>query len=157
MLIIFTNSQYYATHYISCNKCKFMSEFGSLQTVVKNKLLHQCCCALCGSQLWPLWNDSVNNMFIQWRNALRKVWKLPYDSHRDVIPLITQCVPIDVALVYGFITFYRTVALSDNMVVNYKANTITFADRFTMDENVSHIMSKYKMTHHELLYTPMSA
>ena len=77
-----------------------------------------------GSQLWPLSHDSVNKMCIQWRNALLKVWKLPYASHRDLVPLIAECVPLDVALVFRFIKFYRTVALSDNMVVNYIANYI---------------------------------
>ena len=113
----------------NCNVNIFMSEFGSLQTVVKHKLFHQYCCALYGSQQWPLWHDSVNKMCIQWRNSLRKVWKLPYGSHRDLIPLIVECIPLDVALVFMFIKFYRTVALSDNMVVNYIANTMTFAYR----------------------------
>ena len=65
--------------------------------------------------------------------------------------------PLDVALVYMLITFYRTVALSDNMVVNYIANTMIFAYRSTLGQNVRHIKSKYSMTHHELLYTPISA
>ena len=51
-------------------------------------------------------------------------WKLPYDSHRDLLPLIAECVHLDVALVFRFIKFYITVTLSDNMVVNYIANTI---------------------------------
>ena len=75
----------------------------------------------------------------------------------DLIPLIAECIPLDVALVYSFIMFYRTVALSDNMVVNYTTNTMTFTYRSTMGQNVRHIMSKYHMTHHELLYTPTSA
>ena len=29
---------------------------------------------------------------------------------RDLIPLIAECVPLDVALVFRFIKFYRTVA-----------------------------------------------
>ena len=94
-----------------------MSEFGSLQIVVKNKLFHQYCYTLYGSQLGPLWHDSVNKMCIQWRNALRKVWKLPYGSHGVLISLLAECIPLDVALVYRFIMFYRTVALSDNMVI----------------------------------------
>ena len=53
--------------------------------------------------------------------------------------------------------FYRPIALSDNMVVNYIANRMTFADRSTVGLNVRHIMSKYNVTHHELLYMPMSA
>ena len=56
--------------------------------------------------------------------------------HRDLIPLIAECVPLDVALVFRFINFYRTVALSDNMVVKYIANTMTFAYRSTMGQNV---------------------
>ena len=63
----------------NCSVNRFMSEFGSLQTVVKNKLFNQHCCVY-GSQLWPLWHDSVNKMCIQWRNVLRKVRKLPYGS-----------------------------------------------------------------------------
>ena len=59
----------------NCSVNRLMSEFDSLQTVVKNKLFHQYCCALYGSQLWPLWHDIVNKMCIQWRNALRKVWE----------------------------------------------------------------------------------
>ena len=89
----------------NCSVNRFMSEFDSLQTVVKNKLLHQYCCALYGSQLWPLWHDSVNKMCIQWCNALRKVWKLPYGSHRDLIPLIAECIPLDVALSIGLYSF----------------------------------------------------
>ena len=70
---------------------------------------------------------------------------------------IIECVPLDVVLVFRFIKFYRTVALSDNMVVNYIANTMTFAYRSPMGQNVRHMMSKYNMTHHELLYMPVSA
>ena len=108
----------------NCSVNRFLSEFGSLQTVIKNKLFQQYCCSLYGSQLWPLWHDSVNTMCIQWRNALHKVWTLPYGSNINLIPLIAECAPLDVALVFRFIKFYRTVALSDNniMVVNYIAN-----------------------------------
>ena len=62
-----------------------------------------------------------------------------YHSHRDLVLLIAECVPLDVALVFRFIKFYRTVALSDNMVFNYIANTIKFAYMPTMGQNVRHV------------------
>ena len=65
----------------NCSVNRLMSEFGSLQTDVKNKLFLQYCCALHESEIWSLWHDIVNKMCIQWRNALCKVWKLPYGSH----------------------------------------------------------------------------
>ena len=80
-----------------------------------------------------------------------------YCSHRDLIPLIAECVPMDLALVFIFIKLYRTVTLSHNIVVIYIANTMTFAYRFTMGQNLRHVISKYNLTHHELLYMPLSA
>ena len=77
-----------------CRVNIFMSEFGSLQTVVKTKLFYLYYCALYGSQIWPLWHHSVNKMCIQWRNALSKIWKLPNGSLRDLIPIITECIPL---------------------------------------------------------------
>ena len=63
-----------------------------------------------------------------------------HGSHRDLVPLIAECIPSVVALVYRFIMFYRTVALSDNMVVNYIANAMIFVDRSTTGQNVRHII-----------------
>ena len=48
-------------------------------------------------------------------------------------------------------------ALSDKMFVNDIVNTLAFAYRSTMGQNVGHIMPKYNVTHHELLYMPMGA
>ena len=73
---------------------------------------------------------------IQWRNALCKVWKLRDGSQR--FSIIAECVPLDVALVFRFIKFYRTAALSDNTVANYIANTMIFAYRSIMGQNVTH-------------------
>ena len=54
---------------------------------------------------------------------------------------------------YRFIQIYKNLAV--NMVVNYIANTSAYIS--IMGQNERHIMSKYNMTRHELLYTPMSS
>ena len=54
---------------------------------------------------------------------------------RTKIQLIAEFMHLDVALVFRF-------SFSDNMVVTYIANTMTFAYRSTMSQNVRrHIMS----------------
>ena len=63
-------------------------------------------------------------MCTQWRNALQKVHKLHWFVKTNVIPLIAECVPIDVALIFRLIKFHRSVAFSDNTVVNNITNTI---------------------------------
>ena len=52
----------------NCSVNRFISEFGSLQPVVK-KIVSSVLCIV----LWPLWHDSVNKMCIQWHNVLCKV------------------------------------------------------------------------------------
>ena len=69
-----------------------MAEFGSLSTIVKNKLFNQYCCAFYGSQLWPLWQNSVNSIICtKWRTALRRIWHLAYATHCALVPLIAEC------------------------------------------------------------------
>ena len=138
------------------NSCvnRFMSEFGCLQTIVKNKLYHQYCCALYGSQLWPLWHENINNLCRKWRNAMRKIWKLPHDSHSDLVPLVAECTPLDIALDIRFITFYRNVISLNNTVVNYIAKASSVSCSSVMGKNVRYVMSKYNLTHGELVDLP---
>ena len=109
-----------------------------------------------GSQIWPLWNDSVKNICVQWRNALRKIWNLPRQSHSDLIPLIADCVPLDLALVFRFLKFYRTVVQSKNVVIKSIAESMTFEYRSTMGQNVRYIMSKYRLQLNDILNRPLN-
>ena len=43
------------------------------------------------------------------------------------------------------------------MFANNIANTMTFVHKSTMVQNVRHIISKYNLTHHEVLYMYISA
>ena len=47
--------------------------------------------------------------------------------------------------------------LSDNILVDSVANTISLAYRFTMGQNVRNLMSKYNVAHRELFYMHMNA
>ncbi|CAL4122699.1 unnamed protein product, partial [Meganyctiphanes norvegica] len=77
----------------------FMATFGKCQKLVKNRLFTQYCMTLYGSQVWPLWdNNRLNNLCIKWRNALRRMWNLPPDTHCNLLPLITSQDPINIQL-----------------------------------------------------------
>ena len=72
-------------------------------------------------------------------------------GQNDLTPLIAECIHLHVAFDFRLTKFYRTVALSDNMVVNFIGNTMII----TRGQNATHIMFKYKVTHHILLYMPV--
>ena len=85
---------------------------------------------------------------------MRKIWKLPHDSHSDLVPLVAECTPLDIALDIRFITFYRNVISSNNTVVNYIAKASSVSCSLVMGKNVRYVMSKYNLTHGELVDLP---
>ena len=133
-----------------CNH--FMAELGSLSTIVNN----QYCCAFYGSQLWPLWHNSVNSICAKWRTALRRIWHLPYATHCALVPLIAECIPRDVSLDIRFIKFYRNASRSDNDVIKYLANRAILSYESPMGTNIRFIMSKYVINIHDMISLPLN-
>jgi hypothetical protein len=100
------------TDNFNSNVNMFMSQFGSLQSIVKNKLFSQYCCTFYGSQICPPWHDSVSNICIQWHNAMCSVWRFPCVTHCDIIPLVVDSIPLELSLVFRFLKSYRSLLAS---------------------------------------------
>ena len=129
----------------------FMSRFGGCSTISKNKLLHQYCRTMYGSQLWLLPSQSVADMCTQWRKAHRQTLSLPYRTHCDLIPLIAENVPIEIFLDCKFLSFYKSAATSNNSIVKYIATTRLFSYESTMGRNMIHLLHKYNLQVEDVL------
>ena len=129
----------------------FMSRFGGCSTISKNKLLHQYCHTMYGSQLWLLPSQSVADMCTQWRKAHRQTLSLPYRTHCDLIPLIAENVPIEIFLDCKFLSFYKSAATSNNSIVKYIATTRLFSYESTMGRNMIHLLHKYNLQVEDVL------
>ena len=104
----------------------FISRFRSCNTSTKNRLFHQYCRAMYGSQLWLLTSQGTANMCTQWRKAHRQVLSAPYRTHCDIIPLIAGNVPIECFLDCKFLSFYKSIASSENKTIRYVTNINTY-------------------------------
>ena len=81
----------------------FMSTFDSCNTIAKNKLFHQYCASLYGSQLWDL--SKSDKMFSKWRKYHRIVLGLVNTTHCDLIPFTADNMPLDCMLDPKFLSF----------------------------------------------------
>ena len=72
--------------------------------------------------------------------ALRRIWNLPYNTHCDLLPLISSQVPIDIQLKCRFLKFYRSLLESDNMLIKYMAKFMTFTSNSVMSNNLNQIL-----------------
>ena len=129
----------------------FMSRFRSCNTSTKNRLFHQYCRAMYGSQLWLLTSQGTANMCTQWRKAHRQVLSAPYRTHCDIIPLIAGNVPIECFLDCKFLSFYKSIASSENKTVRYVTNINTYDPKSTLGKNILHLIHKYDVSVEDIL------
>ena len=119
----------------------FMSSFGKCYSSVKSKLFTQYCTSFYGSQLWPLKkNNTIDRISIRWRIALRKIWNLPFNAHCDLLPLVSNQLPLDIQLKCRFIKFYRSISMSKNNIIKYISQLKTFSSQSTMSSNLNQIL-----------------
>ena len=95
------------TNKFNCSVNMFLSRFKTCYANTRIKLFQQYCMSLYGSQLWPLWHKSINNVCTQWNIAIRRVLGLPTRTHRDLLPMIAEQLPIEVSLHCRLIKFFR--------------------------------------------------
>ncbi len=83
----------------------FMADFGQIHSFVKCKLFKQYCCTYYGSPLWLFSSKKVDSICIAWRKALRKIWGLSPLTHCDILPVLSDCLPLEVSLKQRFMKF----------------------------------------------------
>ena len=69
----------------------FTADFSEVYSYIKCKLFKQYCCSFYGAPLWSLDSRKVNELCVAWRKAVRKIWRVPYMSHGDIIALLSEC------------------------------------------------------------------
>ena len=128
----------------------FMSEFSTCRILVKNKLFNQYCCFYYGSQLWPLYNNSFNDVCTKWRKAVRRIWNLPYNTHCGLLPLVSEQCPIEISLNCRFVKNLKTLLNSDNSTVSYIARVQSQNCRSIFGQNIRHIIVTNDLSWYEM-------
>ncbi len=101
----------------------FMADYGHIYSFLKNQLFNQYCCSFYGSPLWKLDCDSVNDLCVAQRKALRRLWRVDSQTHCDIIYQLSDTLPLAVSLKCRFKKFFVKCLTSKNAVVRGIANT----------------------------------
>ena len=87
---------------------------------------------------------------VRWRMALRRIWNLPFNTHCDLLPLLTSLSPIDIKLKCRFVKFYRSLVNSNNTLIKYLSNVNTFSCYSTMSKNLNMVLQELDLDISEL-------
>ena len=132
----------------------FMSKFDTCNTTTKNKLFHQYCSSMYGSQLWDMTSQNAVKMHTKWRNAHRQILKVPNTTHRDILPLIANNMPIECILDCKYIAFYKSIATSENKILNHMSKNRLYIHSSTLGRNMTHLMYKYGLKIEDMISLP---
>ena len=75
-----------------------IAAFGKLSPFVISKLFNQYCCSFYGSPLWSISGAAVQALCVDWRKALRSMWRLNPRIHYDLITDLLSQIPLIVSL-----------------------------------------------------------
>ena len=116
----------------------YLANFSGVTADVKGKLFNQYCMSLYGSNACMLFDQSLVELDVAWRKAIRRVWSLPYRTHCSLLPHISGNMPIRITLYKRFIKhFLNGYNHSNEAVKNVFRSSLYTNSR--MHRNVKHI------------------
>ena len=124
----------------------FMARFKDCYATTRNKLFHQYCSSMYGSQLWLMNSNSVGKILSRWRKFHRVVLGVPNTTHSELLPLIAENMPLECSLELKFLSFYKSIATSENKIINYMAKNMLQSYNSTMCKNIRHLTFKYDIS-----------
>ena len=69
-----------------------------------------------GSNLWNLF--AIDDVYIAWNNVVRMVFDLPRSTHRCLLEPVSEFKHLFTLLTNRFLKFYRTLFLSDKIIIS---------------------------------------
>ena len=105
---------------------------------------------LYGSQAWDLSLTAITSFFISWRKSIRRLLKLPRQTHCALLHLICDDIHVSYHMYSRCITFFKSVFNSDNSIVKYCAKLAMSGSRSVMSNNLSVLSKVIKCTRYDL-------
>ena len=112
----FDSSKYVGDFNKQCNM--FFSDFGLANSFTRNTLFQNYCTSFYGVQIHPLFDSSIKDISVAWRKAVRKCWRLPYQTHCNVLPHIAGVMDPEMVIAKRAIKFLLNALESKNQTVH---------------------------------------
>ena len=125
----------------------FMGDNKGLSSKIKHRLFSNYCTSFYGVQFLPVYDHNcMNKLYVAWRTALKKVWRLPRLAHNNLIPMIADVLPAELMCEKRSIKFINRLRNSSNKCVNMITGMGIYGTHSVIGRNFNHLCAKYDMS-----------
>lgn len=93
-------------------------QFKSVPFHILYSLFRSYCMSMYGCVLWDISNTVCNRFFTAWRKNVRRVLRVPYMTHCNLLPLLCDDINIDMQVHSRIAKFLKTCIVSPNAMVS---------------------------------------
>ena len=87
-----------AVNDLNCRLNNLLADFSHCDSKALSVVCRKYCMNVYDNQIWAFNKNCLNKFYVAWRKAIRRIWKLPYRTHNNILLLVHLRLPIDVIL-----------------------------------------------------------
>ena len=87
----------------------------------------------------------MNELYVAWRKAIRRVWKIPWSTHSNLLPHLAGVLPPELDFAKRTISFIRLLLNSNNKVVKMITGMGLCGPHSIIGQNYRFLSYKYDM------------
>ena len=121
-------------------------ELGAQDPSVMIKLVQIYFCSFYGSNLWDLYSESTNKLFISWNNFIRDLYNLPFATHRFILEDLVNITHLRTSLLRRFIKFSSALSNCSKLEVRHLFNLQKSDIRSVFGRNCIYMCREFNAT-----------
>ena len=87
----------------------------------------------------------LKKMFVSWRKAIRRLFNLPYTTHRCLLPLLCHDQPVEQQIHKRSIYFIHSLSQSNNPIISLCYQLALFGSQSPISNNLSFLSYFYRI------------
>ena len=135
-----------ASYTLARNTNSVYHNFSHCSYDVKFKLFTSYCTSFYGCPLWNISNKGINQFYVTWRKAIRKLFNLPYKTHCNLLPTIAGTQSIECQIITRKIKFICSALQSPNVSLQHLMNIAIQGSGSCISKSINHILATFKYT-----------
>ena len=131
-----------AVNDLNCRLNNSLTDFSHCDSKTLSVLFRTYCMNVYGNKICAFNKTYLNKFYVTWRKAIRRIWKLLYRTHNNLLHLINFCLTIDVVREKRSIKYMWNLINGENKLYGRIVKLSLCNNLTTIGENISYFMYK---------------